>query len=195
MTIKRIDHIAIVVPNIEEALKFYANTLGLELSHVEHVEDQKTIVAFFPTGESEIELVEPTTGESGVARYMEKHGPGIHHICIEVDNLQGMLDLLKAQGVELINETPVIGSGGKKIAFVHPHSTYGVLIELYETTLDEGLRRASITEDLRKRVVTERAALTAGMMAFLRHLRGAPDQPAALTNGITIKAEGQIIDD
>ena len=130
--IKRIDHIAIVVQDIEAALGFWRDTLGLELDHIEDVAEQKSIVAFLPTGGSEVELVKPTTDDSGVARYLQKRGPGMHHICFEVEDIVAALAQMKEKGVRLINETPLIGSGGKKIAFVHPESTHGVLVELYE---------------------------------------------------------------
>jgi methylmalonyl-CoA epimerase len=171
MSIKRIDHIAIVVPNIEEALAFYQDTLGLQLTHIEEVADQEVIVAFLPAGDSEIELVEPINNTSGIARYMSKHGPGIHHICIEVDDIETALAQLKGHGVELIDEEPAIGSGGKKIAFVHPHSAFGVLFELYETTPEEPERRAAILEGLQDRLDVERKAMAAGVSAFLRTLR------------------------
>lgn len=130
--IKRIDHIAIVVEDIEAALGFWRDTLGLELDHIEDVAEQKSIVAFLLTGGSEVELVKPTTDDSGVARYLQKRGPGMHHICFEVEDIEAALAQMKEKGVRLINETPLIGSGGKKIAFVHPESTHGVLVELYE---------------------------------------------------------------
>lgn len=130
--IKRIDHIAIVVEDIEAALGFWRDNLGLELDHIEDVAEQKSIVAFLPTGGSEVELVKPTTDDSGVARYLQKRGPGMHHICFEVEDIEAALAQMKEKGVRLINETPLIGSGGKKIAFVHPESTHGVLVELYE---------------------------------------------------------------
>jgi len=192
MGIKRIDHIAIVVPDIEEAQSFYQDALGLELAHVEHVEEQKAIVAFFPTGESEIELVEPTTDDSGISRYLNKRGPGIHHICIEVDDIEVTLAALKKRDIQLINEEPTIGSGGKKIAFVHPHSTFGVLIEVYESTPEEQVRREGIIEDLRARFDVERQALSAGMSAFLRRLRAAGSNGDQY--GITLKAEGEMLD-
>lgn len=132
MTIKKIDHVALVVPDIQEALAFWQDALGLTLSHVEEVSAQETLVAFLPTGESEVELVEPITETSGMARYMEKRGPGMHHICFQVDNIEHTLAQLKEKGVQLINEEPTIGAGGKKIAFIHPKSTGGVLVELYE---------------------------------------------------------------
>lgn len=130
--IKRIDHIAIVVDDIQSALGFWQEALGLNLEHVEDVAEQKAIVAFLPTGESEIELVKPTTDDSGVARFLQKRGPGMHHICFEVDGIQEVLDALKIKGVRLINETPTIGASGNRIAFIHPESTHGVLVELYE---------------------------------------------------------------
>lgn len=130
--IKRVDHIAIVVEDIDEALKFWRDSLGLELLHVEKVAEQESVVAFLPVGDGEIELLKPTSEESGVARYLHKRGPGIHHICFEVDDIQATLDSLKQEGVRLINEEALAGSGGKKIAFIHPESTHGVLVELYE---------------------------------------------------------------
>ena len=132
MPIKKIKHIAIVVPEINEALTFWQDALGLDLSHVEDVPAQETKVAFLPTGGSEVELVEPTNDTSGMARYMAKRGPGIHHICFEVDGIEEILTQLKEKGVQLINEEPTIGAGGKKVAFIHPKSAGGVLIELYE---------------------------------------------------------------
>ena len=132
MSIKRIDHIAIVVPDIDAALGFWRDALGLDLSHVENVAEQGARVAFLPAGESEVELVEPTTDTSGMARYMAGRGPGMHHICFAVDDIEGTLARLKERGVQLINEEPTIGASGKKIAFIHPKSTGGVLVELNE---------------------------------------------------------------
>ncbi len=132
MSVKRIDHIAVVVDDIDASLAFWRDALGLDMTHLEEVEEQESIVAFLPTGGSEVELVKPTTETSGVARYLAKRGPGMHHICLEVDNLEEMLADMKANGVKLINETPTIGAGGKKIAFVHPSSANGVLVELYQ---------------------------------------------------------------
>ena len=130
--IKGIDHIAIVVDDIESALGFWRDVLGLELDHVEEVLEQQSLVAFLPVDGSEIELVEPTSDDSGVARYLKKHGPGMHHICLQVEALESTLAELKAKGVHLINETPLEVSGGKRLAFIHPKSTQGVLVELYE---------------------------------------------------------------
>ncbi len=131
--IKRIDHIAIVVEDIDSALGFWREALGLELDHVEDIPEQKSIVAFLPAGGSEVELVKPTTDDSGVARYLQKRGPGIHHICFEVDDIEAILAQLKGKGVRLINETP-LELPGRKMAFVHPRSTGGVLVELYQLT-------------------------------------------------------------
>ena len=130
--IKRLDHIAIVVDDIEGALGFWRDALGLELEHVEDIPEQQSLVAFLPVGGSEIELVEPTSDDSGVARYLQKRGPGMHHICLQVEALESTLAELKAKGVHLINEAPLEGSGGKRLAFIHPESTQGVLVELYE---------------------------------------------------------------
>ncbi len=130
--IKRIDHIAIVVEDIDSALGFWRDALGLELDHIEDVPEQKSLIAFLPTGGSEVELVKPTTDDSGVARYLQKRGPGMHHICFEVDDIEAILGQLKGKGVRLINETPITSADGKKLAFIHPESTRGVLVELYE---------------------------------------------------------------
>ena len=132
MAVKRIDHVAIVVDNIDNALSFWHDALGLDMTHLEEVKEQESIVAFLPTAQSEVELVKPTTETSGVAMYLVKRGPGMHHICFEVDDIEETLAQMKAKGVKLINETPTIGAGGKKIAFVHPSSTNGVLVELYQ---------------------------------------------------------------
>jgi methylmalonyl-CoA/ethylmalonyl-CoA epimerase len=132
MAVKRIDHIAVVVDDIETSLAFWRDALGMDMTHLEEVKEQESIVAFLPTGGSEVELVKPTTETSGVAKYLAKRGPGMHHICLEVDDLEAMLADMKAKGVKLINETPTIGAGGKKIAFIHPSSANGVLVELYQ---------------------------------------------------------------
>jgi len=130
--IKKINHIAIVTPDLDEATPFWAEALGLTVAHREHVAEQGVDVAMLPIGESSIELLQPTDMESGVARFMEKRGPGIHHICLEVDDLDAALARLKAAAVPLINEEPTIGAGGRRMAFVHPKGAGGVLVELYE---------------------------------------------------------------
>lgn len=132
LRIKKIDHIAIVVEDIDDALNFWQDALGLELSHIEDVPEQESVVAFLPAKESEVELVSPTTDDSGVARFLKKRGPGLHHICFEVYDIEEALAHLRSKGVRLINETPQIGTGGKKLAFIHPESANGVLVELYQ---------------------------------------------------------------
>ncbi|NOZ06724.1 MAG: methylmalonyl-CoA epimerase [Chloroflexi bacterium] len=117
---------------MDDATAFWQDALGLKISHTENIADQESVIAFLPVGGSEVELVEPTTETSGIARYLDKRGPGIHHVCFEVDNLQATLDRLDAQGIELINREPTTGAGGTRVAFVHPRSANGVLVELYE---------------------------------------------------------------
>jgi methylmalonyl-CoA/ethylmalonyl-CoA epimerase len=130
--IKRIDHIAIVVDEMDNTLAFWRDALGMELYGVRDVPAEMAQIAFLPAGESEIELVRPTTGDSGLAKYLEKRGPGMHHVCLEVDDIAGMLAQLKGKGIQLINEEPRLSADGKKYAFIHPKSANGVLVELYE---------------------------------------------------------------
>jgi methylmalonyl-CoA epimerase len=125
-----IDHIGIAVNSIEESLKFWEGTLGIKCAGVETVEDQKVKTAFLPIKESELELLEATSSESPVAKFIEKKGEGIHHIAIRVDNLEEALAELKTKGVKLIDETPRRGAGGAMIAFLHPKATGGILLEL-----------------------------------------------------------------
>jgi methylmalonyl-CoA/ethylmalonyl-CoA epimerase len=127
----KINHIAVAVEDIDAALSFWRDALGLRLDHVEEVPSQKARVAFLPLGESEVELVQPTSPDTGTAKFLAERGPGIHHLCLEVQDITGMLAQLKAAGVRLINETPQ-ELEGRRIAFVHPKSTGGVLIEFYE---------------------------------------------------------------
>lgn len=127
----RIDHIGIVVRDIQQALSVYEKALGLSLKEVADVPDQKVKVAFLPVEESNIELVQPTAGGTGVAKFLEKRGEGIHHICIEVEDIESTLDRLRAHHVELIDEVPRPGAHGR-VAFVHPRATHGVLLELVE---------------------------------------------------------------
>lgn len=129
--IRKINHVAIVVGDIEQALGFWRDGLGLELDHLEDVPSQKAQVAFLPVGDSEVELVKPTSEDSGAAKFLAERGGGMHHLCFEVDDIAAKLAELKAKGVRLINETP-LELPGRKMAFVHPKSTGGVLVELYE---------------------------------------------------------------
>ena len=131
-SIKKINHVAVVVDDMEKALSFWRDALGMELHELRDVPVEKSQVAFLPLAGSEVELVVPTTDDSGIAKYLSKRGPGMHHICLEVDDIVGMLAQLGAKGVRLINEEPRTGADGKKYAFVHPESTSGVLVELYE---------------------------------------------------------------
>ena len=131
-SIKKINHVAVVVDDMEKALSFWQDALGMELHELRDVPAEKSKVAFLPLEGSEVELVVPTSDDSGIAKYLSKRGPGMHHICLEVDDIVGMLAQLRGKGVRLINEEPRIGADGKKYAFIHPESTSGVLVELYE---------------------------------------------------------------
>jgi methylmalonyl-CoA/ethylmalonyl-CoA epimerase len=134
--VSRIDHLAIVVDDIDKALEFWRDGLGLEISHVEEVPEQGAIVTFLTIGGQNVELVKPTDDESGMSRFLEKRGPGMHHIAFEVENIEDSLDHLRSAGIRLIHDEPVLGAGGRRIAFVHPESTHGVLVELYEMKQD-----------------------------------------------------------
>jgi methylmalonyl-CoA epimerase len=129
--LKKVHHIGVVVKDLEGALQDYADALGVVPSGIHEVPKQGVRVAFFPVGESRIELVQPTDPESGVARFLEKRGEGIHHICLEVDDLRAALAALKAKGARLIDEEPRQGAEGL-VAFVHPASLHGVLLELVQ---------------------------------------------------------------
>ena len=130
--IKRIHHIAVLVNDINTSLKFWHDILGIEPSHISDMPNEAARIAFLPLGESEIELVQPVTHDSGLSRFLEKHGPGMHHLCLEVDDLHGLLKQLKTEGLQLINEEPKVGENGRLYAFIHPKSTSGVLVELYQ---------------------------------------------------------------
>jgi methylmalonyl-CoA/ethylmalonyl-CoA epimerase len=128
----RIHHVAIAVSDLEGSLEFWREGMGLSIQHVEEVTDQQAVVAFLPVGESEVELVRPTVEDSGLAKFLQKRGPGIHHLCIEVEDLDGFVAHLRERKVRMINPEPVVGAGGMRVAFVHPESTGGVLVELSE---------------------------------------------------------------
>jgi methylmalonyl-CoA/ethylmalonyl-CoA epimerase len=130
--LKKINHIAIAVNNLEEAAKFYQNVLGLTISGVEVVTAQKTKVGFFKIGESNIELVQPSEPDSPLVKFLETKGQGIHHICFEVDDVEGEVKAYLAKGATLIDQKPRPGAHNTKIAFIHPKSSSGVLIELCE---------------------------------------------------------------
>ena len=127
----KIDHIGIAVKNLQESMAFY-ELLGLTSTGVEEVAEQKVRVAFFPAGDSEIELLESTSPDGPIARFIEKNGEGIQHMALRVKNIDATLAELKAKGVRLIDEKPRYGAGGARIAFIHPKSTGGILLEISE---------------------------------------------------------------
>jgi methylmalonyl-CoA/ethylmalonyl-CoA epimerase len=129
----KINHLGIATKGIDEALKFWSDALGLENVHTEIVEDQKVRVAMLPIGESRVELLEPTSDDSPISKFLEKRGGGIHHIAVEVDDIEASLAQMKAKGMRLIDESPRIGAEGCLVAFVHPAATNGVLLELVQT--------------------------------------------------------------
>jgi len=129
--IKKINHIGVVVADIDEALKFWRDAMGIKVSHIADIPSQKSQVAFLPVGESELELVKPTSDDSGTAKFLQDRGGGMHHLCFEVADISAKLADLKSKGIRLINEEPVV-LPGRKMAFIHPKSTGGVLVELYE---------------------------------------------------------------
>ncbi len=128
--VKKVDHIGIAVESLDEALKFYEEVLGMKLQGIEVVEEQKVKVAFLPIGDTEIELLESTDKEGPIAKFIEKKGEGIQHIAYRVDDIEKALQEMREKGIRLIDEKPRYGAGGAKIAFLHPKSTKGVLVEL-----------------------------------------------------------------
>ena len=127
--IRKIDHLGIAVKSIEQAREFFEKVLGLSFEGTEVVDSQKVRTAFFTVGDTHIELLESTSHDSPVAKFLEKHGEGIHHIAYQTDNIEDQLDLARKGGCKLINETPIKGAGSKEIAFLHPKYTLGVLTE------------------------------------------------------------------
>ena len=132
MKVTRVDHIGIAVKNLDEMVKWYEETLGIKAHGYETVDEQKVKVAFLPIGESELELLEDTTGDGPVAKFIEKNGEGVQHIALRVDSIDQALVELKEKEVRLIDQTPRYGAGNASIAFVHPKATHGVLLELCE---------------------------------------------------------------
>jgi methylmalonyl-CoA/ethylmalonyl-CoA epimerase len=130
MKILKVDHIGVAVNSIDTSLKFFANTLGLKLEGQETVAEQKVTTAFLPVGDTEVELLQSTAPDGPIAGFIEKKGEGVQHIAFMVDNIEEALKELEAKGIRLIDKVPRMGAGGKKIAFVHPKDTYGVLVEL-----------------------------------------------------------------
>jgi methylmalonyl-CoA/ethylmalonyl-CoA epimerase len=130
--IKSVNHVAVVVDDMEKSLAFWRDALGMELHELRDVPAEKSQVAFLPVAGAEVELVMPTSDDSGIARYLAKRGPGMHHICLEVDDIDAMMSQLRQRSVRLINEEPRVAADGRKYAFIHPESTGGVLVELYQ---------------------------------------------------------------
>jgi methylmalonyl-CoA epimerase len=133
-----IHHIAIVVRDMDTALGFYRDALGLEVTERRQVPEEAVEIAFLPIGRGEdggeIELIRPLDGESGVARFLAKRGEGLHHICLVVENIETAMERLRAAGARLLSEEPQVGAHGVRYVFVHPQSAHGVLLELYEAT-------------------------------------------------------------
>ncbi|WP_026895612.1 methylmalonyl-CoA epimerase [Clostridiisalibacter paucivorans] len=130
--VTKIDHIGIAVKDLNESLKFYEDVLGLKAEGTEVVEEQKVKVAFLPLGDSEVELLESTEEDGPIAKYIAKKGEGIQHIAYRVDDIEKAIEDMKKKGIRMIDEKPRYGAGGAKIAFLHPKSTHGVLVELCE---------------------------------------------------------------
>lgn len=132
MKVLKVDHIGMAVKSLDETLKFYQDILGLELQGTEVVEEQKVKVAFLPVGDTEVELLESTEPDGPIAKFIEKKGEGIQHVAFRVPNIEEAIAEMKEKGVRMIDEKPRYGAGGAKIAFCHPKSTNGVLVELSE---------------------------------------------------------------
>ncbi len=130
--LKKINHIGLAVHDIEAAAKFYTEALGLTLGGVEEVVDQKVKVAFLPIGEVRLELVQPTSPESAVAKFLEKNGPGFHHVAYQVDDAAAEVERLKAAGVQMVDKEPRRGAHDTRIAFIHPKASGGVLTEIVQ---------------------------------------------------------------
>ena len=132
MKVIKIDHLGIAVNSMDEGKNFWSDVMGLKFAGAETVEEQKVTTGFFPVGESEVELLESTSPDGAVAKFIEKRGTGVQHVAFAVENIEAALEELKQKGIRLIDEKPRRGAGGKKIAFLHPKATSGVLVELCE---------------------------------------------------------------
>ena len=129
---KKIDHIGVAVKDLEKAISLYQDVLGMEIGGRDEVPAQKVRLAFVPVGDTRLELLEPTQEDSNIAKFIENRGEGVHHIALEVDDIEAALEKLKAQDVRLINKEPVAGAHNTRIAFLHPKETNGVLLELVQ---------------------------------------------------------------
>jgi methylmalonyl-CoA/ethylmalonyl-CoA epimerase len=127
---KGLDHVAIAVKDLDKAIALYRDVLGLELTEVEEVPEQQVRTAIFGHGSGRVELICPTSADTGVAKFLEKRGEGLHHICIEVEDIEASMAALRAKGAPLIDQVPKLGAGGAKVAFIHPKGSHGVLVEL-----------------------------------------------------------------
>lgn len=132
MKVLKLDHVGIAVKNLDETIKFYTDVLGLELAETEIVEEQKVKVAFLPIGDTEVELLESTSDDGPIARYIERNGEGVQHLAFLVENIEEAISDMQAKGMRMIDEMPRYGAGGAKIAFMHPKDSYRVLVELCE---------------------------------------------------------------
>ncbi len=132
MSAKGLEHVAIAVKDLEASVKFYVETLGFAPPELEEVQEQQVRTAIFGHGMGRIELICPTSPDSGVAKFLEKRGEGLHHLCVEVEDIERALAELKAKGAQLIDQTPKVGAGGARVAFIHPRGAHGVLTELRE---------------------------------------------------------------
>jgi len=131
-----IHHIAIVVEDLDAALALYRDGLGLELAERREVSEEQVEMAFLPTGEGAIELIQPLSAQSGVARFLAKRGEGLHHICLAAEDIEAAMEQLRASGADLLDDQPQTGAHGQRYVFVHPRSAHGVLLELYEVQND-----------------------------------------------------------
>jgi methylmalonyl-CoA/ethylmalonyl-CoA epimerase len=131
----RLNHLAVVVEDMPTALKFWTEALGLPLGKTERNESEEVEIAFLPLDDhsGEIELLAPTNTTNGVAKYLAKRGAGMHHLCLEVPDIEAVMQRLRAHGVELINDTPKVNEEGRRYCFIHPKSAFGVMVELYES--------------------------------------------------------------
>jgi methylmalonyl-CoA/ethylmalonyl-CoA epimerase len=129
---EKLNHVAVVVADLDAALAFWRDALGLKLAGVREMPEQKSKIAFLPLAGAEIELVQPTDPHSGIGKYLAKRGSGLHHLCLEVRDLDGTIARLKEKGIRLTSETPMAGADGQRMIFIHPESAGGVLVELYE---------------------------------------------------------------
>ena len=139
----RLNHLAIVVEDIQAALAFWHDALGLPLGNVQRNEIEEVDIAFLPLGEGEIELLAPINATSGVAKFLAKRGAGMHHLCLEVDDIAATMKQLSAKGIELINDAPKLNADGTKYCFIHPRSAFGVMIELYEKASSDDVAKRS----------------------------------------------------